>query len=219
MRQPLTLAVCFRNEARRLPHLLASVAGVVSEVVYGNNASEDASEEIVQAWCQEQGIPAVGFVEPKVCGYPEPFFQRCFDLATQQWTLLCGADEVVTPEGRAFLSALSENTSDACYVRWGSAILGSYDGTRPQEMMLFFEHQLRLWRTGSIHQPPLLHTQAEPLPGKTVGQYGNSRPFIQQVKSGWEQLRRDKARSQYPEIDLPPSDPYLDKSWAEMFSC
>lgn len=217
---PITLAVCFRNEERRLPRLLQSVDGIVSEVVYGNNASEDASERIVLDWCIARHIPAYGFVEEKVVGYPEPFFQRCFDLATRHWTLLMGADEEVTPEGREFLKKTeTERLEDCCSLRWASAMLGTYDGSDPQQMMLFFDYQLRLWRTGSVTQPPTIHTPARPNPGKSVGKYGDTRPFIQQKKSGFEQLWRDQARGQHLHIQIPAVDPYAEKAWGEMFSC
>lgn len=220
MSLPISLVVAFRNEEKRLPRLLQSVEGVVSEVVYGNNASEDRSEEIVLGWCRERKIPARGFVETAVCGYPEPFFQRAFDLATRHWTLLVGADEEVTPEGREFLKKTeTERLEDCCSLRWASVILGAYDGSDPQQMMLWCGYQLRLWRTGSVTQPPFIHTPAKPLPGKTTGRYGEDRPLIQQKKSGFEQLVRDQARGQHLHIERPAEDPYAEKAWAEMFSC
>lgn len=220
MSLPITLAVCFRNEEKRLPRLLQSVDGIVSEVVYGNNASEDASEDLVLAWCRERNIPARGFIEERVVGYPEPFFQRCFDLATQSWTLLMGADEEVTPEGREFLRGTeTERLEDCCSLRWASVILGAYDGSDPQQMMIWCGYQLRLWRTGSVTQPPYIHTPARPLPGRSVGKYGEDRPFIQQKKTGFEQLCRDQARGQHMHIQAPKVDPYAEKAWAEMFSC
>lgn len=220
MSLPISLVVCFRNEEKRLPRLLRSVEGIVSEVVYGNNASEDHSEEIVLDWCRAQNVPARGFFEERVCGYPEPFFGRAFDMATQPWTFLCGADEEVTPEGREFLRRTeTERLHDCCYLRWGAAVIGTYDESDPCQMLLFFSHQLRLWRTGSVTQPPVIHTQAKPIPNASVGRYGDERPFLQQIKSGWEQLRRDKARGQYAAAVLPKRDPNADKTWSEMFSC
>lgn len=220
MSLPISLVVCFRNEEKRLPRLLKSVDGIVSEVVYGNNASADRSEEIVLEWCRERGIQARGFVEEKVVGYPEPFFQRAFDMATRHWTLLMGADEELTGEGREFLQKTeTERLEDCCSLCWASVILGTYDESDPQQMMLWFGHQLRLWRTGSVTQTPRIHTQAKPKAGRSHGQYGSNRPFIQQKKSGFEQLKRDQARGQHLHCVLPEVDPYESKSWAEMFSC
>jgi hypothetical protein len=217
---PISLVVVFRNEEKRLPRLLKSVEGVVSEVVYGNNASEDGSEDVVLSWCRERGVTAKGFYEERVVGYPEPFFQRAFDMASLRWTLLVGADEEVTLEGREFLKGTeTERLEDCCALRWASVILGAYDGSDPQQMMLWCGYQLRLWRTGSVMQPPFIHTPARPLPGKTQGFYGGDRPFIQQKKSGFEQLVRDQARGQHLHIERPALDPYAEKAWGEMFSC
>lgn len=94
----ITLCMIVRDEAERLPHCLASVAGVVDEAVIVDTGSQDDTVAIARDW------------GARVYEAPwEEDFAAARNIAlkyvTTEWVLVLDADETLTP---AFAAALPE---------------------------------------------------------------------------------------------------------------
>lgn len=197
----MTISLCavVRNEARRLPAMLESVRGLVSEVVLLDNASTDGTVEVTRAWGEQNGVPVRVEREAEVRGYPDWIYNRCLSRAGGEYTLLLDGDEVLTPFGRDRLPGLMQNSEVEV---WALSRLAVVEGSSPT---YHFEHHVRFGKTGKFgypegdcgpHQPPRA-IQA------TCNHTPWPQPMFTQTRSGREQLARDKARGQYPDVRLP----------------
>ncbi len=97
----LGLAMIVRDEAQDLPRCLASVQGLVAQMVIVDTGSQDNTREIAQAWGAE--------VIPTVWEYD---FAQARNLGLAQlhtdWVLVLDADEVLAPAVKPKLQACLE---------------------------------------------------------------------------------------------------------------
>lgn len=90
---PISVPIIASNEAERLPRVLASVAGWVSEIVVVLNNSTDASEQIARSFgARVERSAWLGYRDTK---------NVALDHVTQPWVLALDSDEEVSPELRA----------------------------------------------------------------------------------------------------------------------
>jgi len=142
MAQPLlSAAMIVRNEARHLPDCLASLRGVVDEIVLVDTGSTDATIEIARA-CGARVF------EHEWRDDFAPARNLGLDRARGRWILYIDADERLRPIARADVEArLADATEVSLRVR-----LRAFAGSTPH-----WEH--RLWRAdprirfaGTIHE-------------------------------------------------------------------
>lgn len=202
----ISLCVAARNEAQRIPRLLRSVQGIVSEVCLLWNCpaeEEDGTAGIVQGWCRQNGVDFRLSQEQEVKGYPDWIYNDLLAMPTQPWTLLLDADEELTEAGRVFAESYQNVQSvDAWWIP-RTTIINQYDG----QPLVFNESHPRFFRTGTVRYPegdhgP--HQSAKAVGTARVDRANSARPYFIQHRDAREQLRRDKGRGQYPETPLPP---------------
>lgn len=190
----ISLCLVVHNEARRLPALLESVRGVVSECVVCDNASTDGSGALVAAWARAAGIPVKSMAEADVRGYPDWIYNRVLAQATKPYTLLLDGDETLTPFGR---EALQDLIACERVDAWSIPRLTIVEGPQP---CYHFEWHFRFGRTGAFgypegdqgpHQPP------RPWPEKAGARHETSQPMLSHIRPEREQYLRDAARGQF----------------------
>jgi glycosyltransferase involved in cell wall biosynthesis len=94
---PVSVVIVAKNEAHTLPRCLASAQGWVAETVVALNATTDASEAVARAaGAQVHHVPWRGYRDTK---------NAALALATHPWVLSLDADEEVSPELRAAITA------------------------------------------------------------------------------------------------------------------
>src|SRR4051812_27255649 len=94
---PLSVVVVAKNEGQNLPRCLASVQGWVAEIVVVLNDTTDDSAEVAQRY-------GAVIHEQTWLGYRDTK-NLALDKATHLWVLALDADEEVSPELRAAISA------------------------------------------------------------------------------------------------------------------
>jgi glycosyltransferase involved in cell wall biosynthesis len=94
---PIAVAIIAKNEAHTLPRCLASVRGWVAEIVVVLNDTTDTSEAVARAaGAAVHHRPWQGYRDTK---------NAAVDLSHQPWILALDADEEVSPQLRADLTA------------------------------------------------------------------------------------------------------------------
>lgn len=122
----ICLNMIVRDEAVRLPHLLASLEGVVDACVVSDTGSRDDSVAVLRSWAAGTGIPC------RVSHHPWQDFACNRNLALQEaclalsegfhdcgWIMVIDPDEVLRVADPGWKSNLRDGSSYAVHVRSG----------------------------------------------------------------------------------------------------
>jgi tetratricopeptide (TPR) repeat protein len=131
-----------RDEEHHLPDCLASLRGVVDEVVIVDTGSVDATVAIAESYgARVLHHPWAGdFAAPRNAG---------LDAATGRWILYIDADERLQPVARADVEALLEGADDAVAFRIG---LRPFLGWTPYLEYRLWRNDRRIRFRGVIHE-------------------------------------------------------------------
>jgi glycosyltransferase involved in cell wall biosynthesis len=159
---PLAAVIITLNEEANLPRCLASLRGLVSEIVIVDSGSTDRTRDLaVEAGARVEARPWPGYVAQK---------NTALALASQPWALNLDADEEVSPELAASIRGLLANGEPALN---GYAVnrLNYYLGAWIRHAW-YPEWRVRLvragrarWVGGSLHE----HLEVEGGTGRLAG--------------------------------------------------
>lgn len=202
----MSISVCIvaHNEEEFIGKMLSSVEGICSELCFVDNGCIDNTSGIVQKWTAKQGIPLSIINKSVVNGFCEPYRQEVMDVATKEWTLFLDADEELTELGRNEIKYLIERRN-IYHLPRATVILDKWNGDSVSPS-IFYEYNARLFPSHSMVQKDshIQHNWIVPRNGNVnVVNVESVQPYILHIRSGYEQLRRDKLRNQYPETRLP----------------
>ena len=145
---PISVVINTYNAAAHLRQVLESVKGF-DEVVVCDMESTDST----LAMAQEFGCKVVTF--PKngisIC---EPARNTAIQAASNEWTLVVDADEVVTPQLKDYLYARISETGcpDGLYVARKNHMFGLFvKSSYPDYQLRFFRKSVTFW-------PPVIHS-------------------------------------------------------------
>ena len=144
----LSAVIIAQDEARNIGRCLASLQGVVDEIIVVDSGSTDATESI----CLQHGAR---FVSHPWQGYAE---QKNYadSLATNPWILSIDADEALSDELRASLSQLMRRDLSADRV-FSMRRLNNYCGTWIHHSGWYPDEKVRLWHNGCCSWDGLVH--------------------------------------------------------------
>lgn len=150
--------VLTRNEETNLPHVLASLAPWVDELVVVDMHSEDGTRAIAESFGARVVLhEPVGFADPA----------RPFGVAQCRgdWVAMLDADELVpVPLARRLREVATEDTVDAVFVPRNDYMLGSLlSGTGWAH-----DEQLRFFRPSAVVFTQRIHAFIEPAPDARV---------------------------------------------------
>jgi GT2 family glycosyltransferase/tetratricopeptide (TPR) repeat protein len=197
--QPLlSAALIVKDEEALLPACLASLKGVVDEIVVYDTGSTDATMRIAE----EAGATVIA-------GYWDDDFARARNAALEhchgQWILSIDADEVIKTKAKEIRRTISNAVADA-----GSIEIVNLAGDEGSTHVALRHHAIRLFRRDRCHWHLRLHEQVVARPGRpeiTIGTVDG----LQIIHSGYlakTMIERDKgARNiRIAEADLASND-------------
>jgi glycosyltransferase involved in cell wall biosynthesis len=154
---PVSAFIITKNEADRLPPVLAALDGLVSEVVVVDSGSTDTTVQIAEA----AGARVLHNDWP---GYgPQKRFAE--DQCRFDWLLNVDADEVIQPDMAAALRALfaTENPEPAAY---GLNIVEVFPGEENPHPWAFADDPVRFWhRSVGRYSDSIVHDRVKLGPG------------------------------------------------------
>lgn len=122
----ICLNMIVRDEAERLPRLLASLEGVVDACVVCDTGSSDDSADIVRSWAGRLGIPChvvhhawCDFASNRNLALEEALQARAEGLHDCGWVMIIDADERIHVRDPDWKVALQPGRSYAVHVRSG----------------------------------------------------------------------------------------------------
>lgn len=157
---PLSIFLITRNEAERLPRVLAALEGLSDDVVVVDSGSSDGTQDVARAH-------GARVVHRDWTGYGA---QKRFgeDQCRHDWLLNLDADEEVTPALRAELGALFA-AGDPPPGAWRVRILNLYPGdARPRpfandyDVVRLYHRQAGRYRDDPVHDRVVLAPGVEP---------------------------------------------------------
>lgn len=209
------LCVVCRNEENYIVGMLQSALGAVDAVYALDNGSTDRSRVLVSNFCERNAVPLQLSDEPISLGFPDHLYSKVLQQAAIDgcdWILLLDADERLTTYGRENLRQVVETPFDAFKLSRYTAITPYCPSQTMHTAPVsygreFYETHWRLFKPGCVDY---VMPDGKPQPHIPASLQTNSAqaleltPFwITQERDGWEQLRRDKLRGQYPDTPLP----------------
>ena len=148
----LSLCVIARDEEANLPRLLASVEGLVDEIVVADTGSVDATVAIAQ----RAGARVCPF---EWCDDFSAAYNHSLDHATGEWVLLLDADEELAPGSHDEVRRLIRSEEAFAY----TMLRQDYYGDQPTEHGYTEILQTRLFRRrDSVRFVGRIHQQLEP---------------------------------------------------------
>ncbi len=144
----LSLCVIARNEETNLPRCLASVAGLVDEIIVTDSGSTDSTITIAE----EAGAQVNYFT------WRDDFsaaYNHCLDHANGEWVLILDADEELAPESREEVRQLVQREEAFAYNLLRQDFYGQGTKSSSQsEMwhMRLFRRREQVRYIGRIHQ-------------------------------------------------------------------
>ena len=191
----VTVAICFHNEQDFLGRCLASVAPFADALLLCDNGSSDGSLGLVAEWrrLNQKSVTLIHRTEL----HPDKHCQELYSLCRTAWILVLGADEVCRPDFQNLAQAAMALAPEAAgfFIPLLTEIKAD---CRSTETLRFEEMKLRLFRAGAVVAPGLLHENLQPLDEPSIRhvEQPNFEPWITQVRSATEQLRRELLRGQ-----------------------
>lgn len=209
------LVTVFRDEEDWIAGMLQSTLGMVDAVYALANGSVDRSHTIVSNFCVRHGLHHVLTSEPEACGWPDHLYNRVLDQAQADgcdWILLLDADERLTGHARKSLRVMAETGATEAYALSRRTVIAPYCPTAGGDVspwtdsLEFNENHYRFFKPGTVRYP---EGSCSPHQGAVLQVdhavwTENIPTYITHERDGWEQLRRDKLRGQYPDTPLPP---------------
>ena len=149
-RMGICLNMIVRDEAARLPRLLASLEGVVDACVVCDTGSSDDTADLVRSWADRLGIPCrvahhrwSDFASNRNLALEEALKSRAEGLHDCGWVMVIDADERIHVLDTAWKAALEPGHSYAVHVRSGGVSV-----VRP--FLLDIRRTCWVWR-GRVH--------------------------------------------------------------------
>ncbi|NDC76928.1 MAG: glycosyltransferase [Chitinophagia bacterium] len=125
-RMGICLNMIVKDEAARLPRLLASLEGVVDACVVCDTGSSDDTAELVRAWAGRLGIPCRvahhtwrDYATNRNLALEEALLSRGEGLHDCGWVMVIDADERIQAQDTAWKADLEPGCSYAVHVRSG----------------------------------------------------------------------------------------------------
>lgn len=195
-----------RDEAENLPHCLASVRGVVDEIVVVDTGSSD-------------GTPAVATAHGarlERIEWPGDFAAArnvALSLATGDWILVLDADERLDPDDRTRLRALVERPLAEGYLVRLINHLDPHDRVPPEahSALRLFRNRVEYRYAGSIHEQPSVPHPVRA--GVRVHHWG----YLPEVYARRGKAERNEALLEAA-LAASPQDPYLLYSLAVLYA-
>lgn len=151
-RPRLSLCVITKNEESNLPRCLASVDGLVDEIVVNDSRSTDRTVEIAE----DAGARVAHF---DWCDDFSAAYNNCIDHARGDWILLLDADEELAPNQFGMVRACMARDEAFAFTVLRQDFYGDAATPESQSEML----QLRLFRRhGDVRFRGRIHQQLEP---------------------------------------------------------
>lgn len=145
----LTAFMIVRNEERRLPRCLASLAGVVDDVVIVDTGSSDGTTALLAAAAADRRGPPLRWFQREFDGFG-PARQLAYAAVTTPWALWIDADEALSAPLRARLAALrASGELERCDV-WEIRIENRVLGRTMRGANLADQYRIRLVRTDAV---------------------------------------------------------------------
>lgn len=149
MKPKISIVINTLNEERNLPYALRSVCAWADEIVVVDMHSDDRTVEIAKRY------NATVYSHPRT-----PFFDAArrfaVEKATGDWILLLDADEIVPPSlSEVLVQAISKDHGDVYLIPRLNYLLGV--SMKGSGWGAYEDHQLRLFRSGSVHLSERIH--------------------------------------------------------------
>jgi glycosyltransferase involved in cell wall biosynthesis len=149
---PLAVVILTRNEEENLPYALASVSGWAAEVWVVDAHSTDRTAEVAQA-------AGAAVVTHEFAGYAAQRNWALRNLSFQhEWVLFLDADEMVSPELRAELSAVLSSPPESVagyYVKRRFIFLGRWlrhGGYYPTWLLRLVRRRVARWEDRAVDE-------------------------------------------------------------------
>lgn len=177
-----------KNEERLLPRCLASLAGLVDELVVLDTGSEDGTPAVVAAAAAGGAFPRVVADRIVFRGFGEAW-QAALDRVTADWALCIAADEELSPALRDRLRELKAAGGLGGHDGWQLHRVNTVLGRRMRARCLARDHTLRLVRRGRARfTPSLVHESLQLAPGATAGRLDE--PLLHAAMDDWRAYLR-----------------------------
>lgn len=203
------LCLVARNEELHVVATLQSAQKLVQKVYFLDNASTDHTRLLAQNWSESSGVPISISDEPIVVGSLDHLYARVLAEAAADgcdWILLLGADEELTFSARSRIPDLVRVAGVDAYKAPCLTVIRDYRspsvGGEFLEGRESYYCDFRLFRAGAV-EFPVAPEGLRPHGGARVKELPDTPIFVKQSRSGWEQLKADKERGEYPETPLP----------------
>ncbi|MBK7703236.1 MAG: glycosyltransferase family 2 protein [bacterium] len=183
----LTATMIVRNEERRLPACLDSLAGVADTLAVVDTGSRDGTLALL-AREQTAGRFAVRLAETSMDGFG-PARRRALALADTPWSLWIDADERLSAELRDELRRrLADDSLETCDA-WRVPVDAHVLGRRMTCRELAGRPHLRLFRTrGATFDDAAVHEGVRLPPGATIGDLAG--PLDHHTMTSWREYLR-----------------------------
>ncbi|MBA4378387.1 MAG: hypothetical protein C0395_06985 [Gemmatimonas sp.] len=177
-----------KNEERLLPRCLASLAGLVDELVVLDTGSDDGTAGIIDAAAAGGAFPRVVADRVEFRGFGEAW-QTALDRVTADWALCIAADEELSPALRERIRGLKAGDGLGQHDGWVLHRVNTVLGRRMRARCLARDHTLRLVRRGRARfTPSLVHESLQLAPGATAGRLDE--PLLHAAMDDWRAYLR-----------------------------
>ncbi len=177
-----------KNEERLLPRCLASLAGLVDELVVLDTGSDDGTPAVVAAAAAGGAFPRVVADRIEFRGFGAAW-QAALDRVTADWALCIAADEELSPALRDRLRGLKAAGGLGGHDGWQLHRVNTVLGRRMRARCLARDHTLRLVRRGRARfTPSLVHESLQLAPGATAGRLAE--PLLHAAMDDWRAYLR-----------------------------